>query len=614
MSTPGRLGDFEIVEEIGRGGFGVVYRARQVSLDRPVAVKVLYRHLIHTDEQISRFEREARAAARLDHPALVSVYAWGEAEDDFFIAQRLIGKGRTLADELAELRKEGQPPKGHFRRAAEWCARVAEGLQHAHERGIVHRDVKPSNILLDEHGQPCLSDFGLAKVEDGLELSRTGDFAGSPFYMSPEQADSRRGPIGHATDIYSLGVTLFELLTLTQPFKGTTSHEIVRRILAEEPQRPARIESRVPADLDTLCLKAMEKLPVRRYATAGELAADLHAYLDGEPISAVPISTTRRVMRAARRHREPISLALLGLLVVAGGWWGVLQLEKSQGDKESSELRAQLQEQRNEDKERIRQETDNAIREAAARNPQAVATLLEEQQARTKAIDETYNWVQDQLTGVRDSEDVRTVAAGFATQGLAGGLQGLQQIFATRKVAEERDAVLDELSRRMKLVNEGPPAPERPAAVAGSNVPSPLSVLPRVVVLEDGAWLWINGLSHVPLPKAPQPEPGPAEDGLLEPATGEVSAPPPVISPSEDRDISLEAPREVSPGAGLLSTLRHRGRRASPRRPRRDARAAAGHPFLQPCRSGSGARARADAPIGRCAPLCERHGSCEDDS
>src|SRR6185436_14304815 len=215
MSTTGRLGDFEIVDEIGRGGFGVVYRAAQVSLDRPVAVKVLHRHLIHTQEQISRFEREARAAARLDHPALVPVYAWGPADDDFFIVQRLIGKGRTLADELNDLRKSGQAPKGHFRRVAEVCARVAEGLHHAHERGIVHRDVKPSNILLDEAGLPCLSDFGLAKVEDGLELSRTGDFAGSPFYMSPEQADSRRGTIDHRSDVYSLGVTLYETLTLT---------------------------------------------------------------------------------------------------------------------------------------------------------------------------------------------------------------------------------------------------------------------------------------------------------------------------------------------------------------------------------------------------------------
>jgi len=558
MSTPGRLGDFEIVEEIGRGGFGVVYRARQVSLDRPVAVKVLYRHLIHTQEQISRFEREARAAARLDHPALVSVYAWGEAADDFFIAQRLIGKGRTLADELVDLRKEGQPPKGHFRRVAEWCARVAEGLHHAHERGIVHRDVKPSNILLDEHAQPCLSDFGLAKVEDGLELSRTGDFAGSPFYMSPEQADSRRGPIGHPTDIWSLGVTLYELLTLTQPFKGTTSHEIVRRILAEEPLRPARLESRVPPDLETICLKAMEKLPARRYATAAEFATDLHAYLDGEPIAAVPISTTRRVVRSARRHREPISLALLGLIIVAGGWWGFLQQQKTEVDGASSDLRAILQQTRADELGRIQQETADAIRDAAARNEGAAITnLIEQQDARKEAFDNTYKWVQDQLAGVRDSEDLRTVAAGFATQGLIGGMQGLQQVFTNKKVADERDAVLAELSRRMKLLDEGAlPLEAAPPVVAGTPVPSPLATLPRVIIVDGGAWLWINGLSHVPLPQPKLPEPVPQQDALLDQAAGEASAPAPAVSPSGEHDAALESPREEAPGGGLLELLR----------------------------------------------------------
>ncbi len=181
MSIPDRLGDFKVVEEIGRGGFGVVYRAHQVSLDRPVALKVLYEHRVHTDEELARFEREARAAGRLDHPAIVSVYAWGEDNGCFYIAQKLVGQGRTFADEIADLKTRGEPPKGYFRRVAEILAVVADGLQHAHDAGIVHRDVKPSNILLDEQGRPELGDFGLANVEDGLVLSRTGDFAGSPF-------------------------------------------------------------------------------------------------------------------------------------------------------------------------------------------------------------------------------------------------------------------------------------------------------------------------------------------------------------------------------------------------------------------------------------------------
>jgi serine/threonine protein kinase len=558
MSTPGRLGDFEIVDEIGRGGFGVVYRAAQVSLDRPVAVKVLYRHLIHTQEQIARFEREARAAARLDHPALVSVYAWGEAAGDFFIAQRLIGSGRTLADELKELRQSGQPPKGHFRRVAEVCARVAEGLQHAHERGIVHRDVKPSNILLDEHALPCLGDFGLAKVEDGLELSRTGDFAGSPFYMSPEQADSRRGNIGAQSDIYSLGVTLYEMLTLTQPFQGTTSHEIVRRILSEEPARPARLEPRVPPDLETICLKAMEKAPTLRYGTAGELATDLHAYLDGEPIAAVPISTTRRVMRAARRHREPIMLGLLGVLIVMGGWWASVRVRKSQGDTNVADAGRVVQESRAEDIVQLQQQMAERIQEAAARNEnEQVSRLLEQQTAATKFYDDSYQWAQQQLNGIRSNDEVSKVATGFATGGLAGGLQGLQSVFAGRQVSDERDSVLAELERRLKLVNSGMPDAESPAksptaaapapAPAPSqpkllHVPSPLTSLPCVLSADGSDWLWLSGFCQalVPLSLVAPPAGEPASTGL-EQARGSATAP--AIGTPNDGLPPLQPPR-----------------------------------------------------------------------
>ncbi len=566
MSTPSRLGDFEVGEEIGRGGFGVVYRARQVSLDRPVAVKVLYRHLIHTDEQISRFEREARAAARLDHPALVSVFAWGETDEDFFIAQRLVGRGRTLADELAELRQAGQPPKGHFRRMAEICARMAEGLQHAHERGIVHRDVKPSNILLDEAGQPCLGDFGLAKVEDGLELSRTGDFAGSPFYMSPEQADSRRGPIDHHSDVYSLGVTLYEMLTLTQPFKGTTSHEIVRHILSSEPVRPARIEARAPSDLETICLKAMEKQPALRYATAGAMAADLHAYLEGEPISAVPISTTRRVLRSARRHREPIALALLGLLIVVGGSWAINELGKSKTELSQSNretagetARAVIQESRADKIGQIREQTDSKIQEAAARNEVGeVSRLVDQQKAVTEFLDENYKWVQSQVGTLTESSDVRKVATGIATGGLLGGLQGLQQIVATRQVEGERDTVLGELERRMKALDErlasapesAPVATLEPAP-AVRHAPAPPAFWPHVVSAEGAHWLWLTACGPLLLPT---PDSAPALPSTLPETGASLEAPAPQV-PAGDGPATT-APRSRLDSDGLLPALR----------------------------------------------------------
>ncbi len=561
MSTPSRLGDFEVGEEIGRGGFGIVYRARQVSLDRPVAVKVLYRHLIHTDEQISRFEREARAAARLDHPALVSVFAWGETDEDFFIAQRLVGRGRTLADELAELRQTGQPPKGHFRRMAEICARMAEGLQHAHERGIVHRDVKPSNILLDEAGQPCLGDFGLAKVEDGLELSRTGDFAGSPFYMSPEQADSRRGPIDHHTDVYSLGVTLYEMLTLTQPFKGATSHEIVRHILSEEPARPARLEARVPQDLETICLKAMEKQPALRYATAGAMAADLHAFLEGEPIDAVPISTTRRVLRSARRHREPIALALLGLLIVVGGGLALRGLkgaeqdvERAKGETAAEAAKAAILEGRADEIGQFQEATTSKIQEALSRDEgQEASRLLAQQTAVTEFLEENYEWVQGQVGSLSDSEDVRKVATGIATGGLLGGLQGLQQIVAGRQVEGERDAVLGELERRMKALDERlstAPGVLPQAAPAVAAAPIPPAFWPRVVAGDDGHWLWLTACGPLLLPT---PDAAPALPPALPEAGASLDAPSPTSPASEGTATS--APRARLDGDGLLPAL-----------------------------------------------------------
>jgi hypothetical protein len=451
MGTPDRLGDFQIVDEIGRGGFGIVYRARQISLDRPVAVKVLFRHLVHTEDQVSRFEREARAAARLDHPAIVSVFAWGEAGEDFYIAQRLVGTGRTLADELIRLRKDGAAPKGWFRQVAELLGQVSAALQQAHDRGIVHRDVKPSNILLDEGGRPYLGDFGLAKIEDGLELSRTGDFAGSPYYMSPEQADARRGPIDHRTDVYSLGVTLYELLTLTQPFQGNTSHEVIRRILTEEPRRPARVEPRVPTDLETICLHAMEKGPAQRYQTAEQLCQDLRAFLDGEPISAVPISTSRRVWRAVRRHHQPVTMIVLATMLVFGGLWAGGALRASQTAAKQSEATAAVQAAHAEELGRSQSAFGRRVQDAAERSdPESVARLVEEQERATRQINETSQWLAQQVAALGDAESLTKVGGGLATGGLIGGLQSFTQAVAGQKAEENRDALVVEARRRME--------------------------------------------------------------------------------------------------------------------------------------------------------------------
>jgi hypothetical protein len=519
MGVPDRLGDFRIVGEIGRGGFGVVYRAHQLSLDRPVAVKVLFRHLIHTEDQVSRFEREARAAARLDHPAIVSVYAWGEEGDDFYIAQRLVGSGRTLADELDELRRSGSPPKGYFREVARRLARVADGLEQAHERGIVHRDVKPSNVLLDEHGLPYLGDFGLAKIEDGLELSRTGDFAGSPYYMSPEQADGRRGPIDHRTDVYSLGVTLYELLTLQHAFTANSSPEVIRKILNEEPRRPSRVEPRVPQDLETICLHAMEKDPSRRYQSAHEMAADLRAFLEGEPIRAIPIGTARRLLRAVRRHHQPMTVAMLAAIVVLGGLWAGGALRSSRRDATRSETAAGIQSQRAEELGQVADEFSRKIQDAAqSGNPGAVQQLAEEQRQITQMLDENYRWLLGQVEGLGDTEALVQVGGGIAAGGVVGGLQSYAQLLVSQKAAAGQETLAAEANRRLRQVFDALGSIELDE---GARTPEGASPAERRAELERyHLWFVLGRLFAVPrdLPEA---------EGGVEPGDQEATAEPP---------------------------------------------------------------------------------------
>jgi len=439
MSALERLGEFEVESEIGRGGFGIVYRARQTSLDRPVALKVLYRHLVGTEEQVTRFEREARAAARLDHPGLVTVYSWGREGDDFYIAEKLVGEGRTLADYLDELREGTAPPKGYFRFVARLVADVAGALDHAHARGVVHRDIKPSNILLDDDFQAFIGDFGLAKMEDGLELSRTGDFVGSPFYMSPEQADSKRGPIDARTDVYALGVTLYELLTRTQPHQGKSAHEIMRRILNEDPKSPRRHDERVPRDLETICLKALEKDPDRRYASAGEMAEDLQAFLYGEPISAVPIGALTRTVRFMRRKRQTVGSVLLAVALLAASVWGYRQYEA---------LR-----QQSEQIESTRKQAEGVV-DAFAEQRRIDETFAEEK----KAIDQEFN---------------RRLQAAIANQDLAE-VGVIQDWYANAKAElDERrrrtmSAALDFFRNNSLLALGGSPAAREPDAAGTS--------------------------------------------------------------------------------------------------------------------------------------------------
>jgi serine/threonine protein kinase len=315
----GRLGRFEILEELGQGSFGHVFRARDPDLGRTVAIKVLRAGRLASREEIDRFLREARSAARLQHAGLVALYETGQTEDGvFFLVEEFI-QGETLA---ARLRAGRIGP----RQAAELVAAVADALDYAHRHGVIHRDVKPSNIQLDADGRPHLMDFGLAKHEtDETPMTLDGQVIGTPAYVSPEQARGESRQVDGRADVYSLGVVLYELLTGERPFRGNRQM-LLLQVLHDEPRPPRQLNDKAPRDLETICLKALAKAPGRRYATAQELAVDLRRYLRGEPIRARPIGRVERLVHWCWRNPVACGLLLAVSLSSAFGLWELSRL------------------------------------------------------------------------------------------------------------------------------------------------------------------------------------------------------------------------------------------------------------------------------------------------
>src|SRR5204863_6981269 len=255
------FGDYELLEEIGRGGQGVVYRARQKSLNRTVALKVIGLGQWATEAHLKRFRREAEAAARLDHPCIVPIHEVGERDGCCYFSMNFVEGGQL--DEVVR-----DSPMS-TRQAAELIAKVARTVHYAHEHGIQHRDIKPGNILLDKHGEPHLTDFGLARlVETESTVTRTKEVLGTPSYMAPEQAVGETGKLTSATDVYGLGAVLYQLLTGQPPFAGGTTYETIRLLLDKEPRPPRSLNPKVDRDLSTICLKCLEKDPKRRYSSA----------------------------------------------------------------------------------------------------------------------------------------------------------------------------------------------------------------------------------------------------------------------------------------------------------------------------------------------------------
>jgi WD40 repeat protein len=311
--VPVRLGRYEVREIKGEGGCAAVYRGWDPELRREVAIKVPRAGFVADAEGQARLLREATSAARLRHPAIVPIYETGKQGDTAYIVFEYV-PGPSLAQVLHETRPTP-------RQAAQWVARIADALDYAHRSGIVHRDVKPSNILMDANGQPLLSDFGLAFTsEGGPTLTQHGDILGTPAYMSPEQARGRSQTVDARTDVYSLGVLLYELLCGRVPFEGP-GHSVLLQVLHDEPSTPRRYRAQTPADLETICLKAMSKEPRRRYATAGAMADDLCRYLEHRPIHARRIGPLGRFTRWCRRRpalAATIAGAVLAIAAVSG--------------------------------------------------------------------------------------------------------------------------------------------------------------------------------------------------------------------------------------------------------------------------------------------------------
>lgn len=312
------FGDYELLEEIARGGMGVVHKARQVSLNRVVAIKMILAGQLARPEDVQRFRTEAEAAANLQHPNIVAIHEVGEHDGQHYFSMDYI-EGQNLG----ELTKDAPLPA---RRAAELLKTIADAMHYAHERGTLHRDLKPQNVLIDKSGQARITDFGLAKqIERDSGLTQTGAIMGSPAYMPPEQASGDHARVGPHSDVYSLGATLYKLLTGQTPFHGDSPIATLRKVLEDEPPRPTRLNPKVPPDLETICLKCLEKKPERRYRSALELSEDLGRFLNHEPILAKTVSPLRRGWLWLQRHPWAItglfSFAVLGLAGLAYGLW-----------------------------------------------------------------------------------------------------------------------------------------------------------------------------------------------------------------------------------------------------------------------------------------------------
>jgi len=339
-STGSRLGNYEILEELGRGAMGVVYKARQLSLDRIVALKMILAGAHASSQELARFRTEAEAVARLQHPNIVQIYEVGEYGGLPFFSLEFV-EGGSVAQQL-----DGTPqPVGT---AAQLTETLARAIDHAHQRGIVHRDLKPANVLLTATGTPKITDFGLAKYLDTeAERTQSGAVVGTPSYMAPEQATGKSKEVAPAADVYALGAILYELLTGRPPFKAATPLDALMQVRQTEPVPPGQLQPQTPTDLETICLKCLRKEPHQRYQSAATLADDLRRFLEGRPITARPVGRLERAAKWVKRRPAMAAVYALVVLLVGVGlgggsaFWLWQQAEEGRSEAEVERQRAE---------------------------------------------------------------------------------------------------------------------------------------------------------------------------------------------------------------------------------------------------------------------------------
>ncbi len=462
------FGDYEILEEIARGGMGVVFKARQVSLNRIVALKMILAGQLASEADVRRFRSEAEAAGNLDHPNIVPIYEVNEDQGQHYFSMKFI-EGASLAGhgEPGASATGGGASKEEQRKSAELLAKVARAVHYAHQRGILHRDLKPANILVDSRGEPHVTDFGLAKrVESGGDLTPSRAVVGTPGYMPPEQAAGTKG-LTVTADVYSLGAILYELLTGRPPFRAATPLDTLMQVLEKEPDRPRQVNPQVDRDLETICLKCLDKDPPRRYASAEALAEDLVRWLAGEPILARPTGRWERAVKWARRRPAISALVAVStvsaicLLILSGFLW------------HNAEVRAETVQ----DLQQARQEMRTAKDTAVAQQKLAADKRAEVNDLKAIADRERLRANEAKLLAQRTlyAADMQLARAAWANDSVSGLLGLLKRQPAELRAFEWN--YLWRLAHRERYTLNIPRLAADDPALAGSVSPSHLRIL-----------------------------------------------------------------------------------------------------------------------------------------